>query len=244
MSCDQDEIIRQAIFDPVWKHRSDGDLAQHLGVSRSAVSRLRRTHNMKPEWVEIMKAGKPVIMKTGRIGSCRGKPKPLTRAQQALVDSYFPRAQSFARSNANEVMSYEDLISVASDALVLSARLFRCNKDKPMPRQKQWEAFAFFGISRAFKRSFSSARKKAIREKVLCDSSILAGDLAATGCGGGETIIGKFRSMRGLDRLVIEWIAGLDGGKARSVDDIAKFLAIEARDAELVVSKARRALEE
>jgi DNA-binding transcriptional ArsR family regulator len=94
---DKTRAIECALTDPEWKKMPDREIAEHIGVNQSNVSRMRehlmRTHKIEPRTeVEATRNGKPYKMNTENIGKPRG-PSAAPSQKGRLAESAARRAR-------------------------------------------------------------------------------------------------------------------------------------------------------
>jgi hypothetical protein len=212
-----------------FKHKGHGRAAKMLGIGRDTVRRLRQDYNIFMDKVERPCANGVHLIAVSEFTK-KPNPKKMTPEQSELISKAYPIAMKLAKKLANSVLSEEELLTIAHDAMINSARFWNPQK---IGKKLSWTSYAYGGVKTAFRRAFARKRRQLIKE-----GHFYANDTSRTfiietlssfdGVKDTETLVDRFLSMRGPGRFVIEWIGGLHGRSAKRVEDIKRFLGSSA----------------
>lgn len=268
-----DREIDRVIQLPEWRQRSTNAIAQYLfktaGWSRVPcvknvwrmyyrVQQRRRTLGLIPKVVlpsygsSARNGGAP--MATGNIGRKNGV--VLTDAQRELLadPEVLAKVDKFARWKANGILDFDDLMTVAYDALVVAARHWKPQRQNGAEKVngQKWRAYAVVGVKRAINRAFQ--RKRAKLQRTVLDGSHpyqqwllserltgnedLLGKVAAPE-DDGDSYLARYMDLGPRDKWLVEQLAGLDGKKKWSEGEIADFLGITLTQARTMIERAK-----
>jgi hypothetical protein len=227
------------------KHKGHARAGRLLGIGRDTVRKIRQEYGIIMDKVERPCANGVHLIAVSEFRKKKSAPK-LTQSQSELVAEAYPVAQQLAKKLANGILSEEDLLTIAHDAIINAARYWKPNK---IGKKLSWKSYSYGGVKLAFRRSFARKRKELVKAGVFCVndaySSFLLNTLSSVNPDEEpKTMAEKFHSMRGPGRFVIEWLTGLHGRSAKKPEEIQKFLGNSA-SVELVqqyVQEAKQAL--
>lgn len=253
MACDAGFLqkVEAVLRSEPWNRRSVGAVAAHCGCSKAVVSRLRKKLGLTPEEVEVPDGkGGFKVLRTRNIGTKCGR-RTLRPEHHELIGKAMHIAERMAAKLANNVLSENDLMSVAHDSLIVSALSYRASEPGA-----NWLKYARYGIRMAFGRAFHEERERIGKLSLFGypeneETSARAGELLWTAVKSRgrqpirekpQRLSDRLKELSPRDRLVAEWMAGLDGTGRRDATYIAKFLGIPLAKAQELVDSARKAM--
>lgn len=233
-----------------WRGRTYAEIAKATGLSHSVIYRIRR---------ELSLTSRP-----------RKRPaRPLTPGQQKLVADMAEMISVWASREANDVVGYEELLDVATDAVIVASRSWDASKQPGSDRGKntKWRGYACNGIKLAFRRKFWEKRRTLRQNSILMahpyqkwivkqrlvsgvgsvqDTDRQAHETETVSIipdpGDADTLFARFSAMTGIHRAVIEMLAGLDGQPRATVADVAEFFDLTYAKAVRLIEKAKQEL--
>lgn len=222
-----------------WCRRSNRAIAAHLyqlhgkpspGRILNIVQKLRVLHDLRPKLIETIRDGVPIPIRSGRIGNRNGHRKrrrPLTPRMQDLLADATPTAERLSAKYANTVLDSSELLGIAHTTLIRIVRYWRPSLGR------SWRTYAAEGIREGFRRAFWAKRCRLKRE------SLFRTEQPTSTTSSAESLAERFHDLRGLPRITVIWLSGLDGCKRRTADDIARFWKIPVPLAQEMIDEAR-----
>lgn len=236
----RDDKLDSVLLSERWKDKSGNAINKHFPhYSTDQIRKRRKQLGIILEQVEG-KDGR--VIRTKYIGGKNVKPQELSQTQQELIEKGWHIALRLARKNSNHILKEDDLLGICHLALTRSAQLFRPGAGR------SWEYYVYRGLSKVISNAFRAERERLDRESCLLEpdkidvAKLRDEDVIGEDYGRPTELMGRFEQLRGLQRVTVEWLAGLDGAPKRSVDDIATFWNVDEDTALEIVEESREAL--
>ncbi len=243
------EEMAKVLMLPKWRQASAAVIAEHFGWSRQKITRLRQRLKLTPIII-CRKDGRQ--MRNGQLPS----KIILSEREQLLIVEMVPYAERYAKRKANTILSQDELLSIAHDALIVAVYCWNPRRQSGTecnPGSK-WRGYAGNGIKTAFARAFKKTRQRLQKTalfgnhpyqkwfvaKKLRDSEDTAIDIPDRPAP--DTMMAKLQTLSPRDRLVLEMIAGINTGKAWSIPELAAFWQVTEAEAQVMVDKAKAAM--